>query len=85
MTISYVVPCVLALSQHLELANPTYLKTLVSGLKSSLERRFEGILRRVKSADLTVHMDHSRVSAAVLHDRIICGLQTVLNVILSWC
>lgn len=46
--ISYVVPCVLALSQHLNLAQTRYLLPMVAALQHSMDQRFEPILKRVR-------------------------------------
>lgn len=48
VTISYVLPCVLALYQNLSTGDPTYLTAMTCELKSSLRTRFEGIFLRVE-------------------------------------
>lgn len=46
VTISYVVPCVLALEEHLYNTGSTHLRQVRDALRVSLKRRFKGMFTR---------------------------------------
>lgn len=60
VTISYVVPCVLALYQHMESFKPGYLKAMVNALLDSMKKRFHGIIGRAKGTYLHEDVDASQ-------------------------